>query len=138
MPPLEEEWDVCRKCDLRVGKVLEIMEHPQSDYLYKEKVDVGEGYIRDIGSGLQGKISKEELLDGLVVVFANLKPRTLADFKSDGMLMCANNADQSEFELVRPPAGAKVGDRIQLKGNPCGGVALSGEASEKLNPKKDT
>lgn len=61
--------------------------------MYKEKVDCGEGELRDIASGLQGKISAEELKSGLVIVFANLKPKKMADFMSNGMLMCANNAD---------------------------------------------
>jgi len=68
--------------------------------------------LRDIGSGLQGKITKEELKDGLIVVFANLKPRKLADFMSNGMIMCASNEAKDFFELMRPPAGSKVGERL--------------------------
>lgn len=40
------------KCDLRVGKIVECEPHPDSTNLYREKVDVGEGELRDIGSGL--------------------------------------------------------------------------------------
>jgi tRNA-binding EMAP/Myf-like protein len=58
------------------------------------------------------------MLDGLVVVFANLKPRKLAGFMSNGMVLCASTDDKSTIELVRPPEGSKVGERIQLTGNP--------------------
>ena len=52
------------------------------------------------------------MLTGYVIVFANLKPRKLADFMSNGMVMCASSADKSTVELIRPPEGSKVGDRV--------------------------
>ena len=48
-----------------------------SDHIYKEKVDVGEGTLRDIGSGLVGKVPIEEMKEGLVLVWVNLKPRKM-------------------------------------------------------------
>ncbi len=69
-----------QKCDLRVGKILECVPHPDSDHLYKELIDVGEPEPRVIGSGLKGKIPVEEMLSGFIVVWVNLKPRKLADF----------------------------------------------------------
>jgi tRNA-binding EMAP/Myf-like protein len=45
--------DVYKLCDLRVGKIVECEKHPDSDKLYIEKIDLGEGRIRTIGSGLQ-------------------------------------------------------------------------------------
>jgi methionine--tRNA ligase beta chain len=108
-------------CDLRVGKVLECDVMPNSEMLYKLKIDIGEDEPRLIGSGINGKISIEEVMKGFVLIFANIRPRKLADITSNGMLMCACAADDSVFELVRPPLGSKVGERIQLSGNPIGG-----------------
>ena len=71
------------------------------------------------------------------MVFANLKPRKLVDFLSDGMVMCSSSPDGNEFELIRPPPNSKIGERVQLVGNPCAGQPLSQEVSEKLNPKKE-
>jgi hypothetical protein len=34
------------------------------------------------------------------------------------MVLCAKNEDATEFELLRPPAGAKIGERLTLEGNP--------------------
>ena len=49
---------------------------------------------------------------GEVLVWVNLKPRKLAGIMSNGMVMCASSEDKSVVELVRPPLGSKVGDRI--------------------------
>ena len=76
------------------------------------------------------------MLSGLVIVFANLKPRPLAGAMSNGMVMCASNEDHSVVELVRPPEGSKPGDRIQITGNPILGHPVSEERQEILNPKK--
>ena len=133
---LEEVWEVYSKCDLRVGKILECAPLEGSDKLYKEKIDLGEGEPRIIGSGLNGKIPIEEMLEGLVIVFANLKPRKIAGLESNGMVMCASSEDKGVIELIRPPAGSKVGDRVQLTGNPILGLPLSESREEVLNPKK--
>jgi len=76
------------------------------------------------------------MTSGLVVVFANLKPRKLADFQSNGMVLCASTSDKSVVELIRPPEGSKVGERIQLTGDPILGKELSQEKEPFLNPKK--
>lgn len=135
-PKMEEVWEVFSKVDLRVGKILECAPLEGSDKLYREIIDLGEGTPRLIGSGLNGKIPVDEMLSGLIVVMANLKPRKLATIESFGMVMAASNADKSVIELIRPPEGSKVGDRLQLVGNPCGGVALKQDKEELMNPKK--
>ena len=76
------------------------------------------------------------MTQGLVVVFANLKPRKLADFMSNGMVLCASTEDKSTIELIRPPEGSKVGERIQLTGNPILGQPVSQDPRPHLNPKK--
>jgi tRNA-binding EMAP/Myf-like protein len=51
-------------------------------------------------------------MQGQVLVFANLKPRKLADFMSNGMVMANSNNDRSDIRLVNPKG--KVGERIVL------------------------
>ena len=136
-PKLDEVWEVYTKCDVRVGKIVECGPQPESDKLYIEKIDLGEPEgPRTILSGLNGKIPIDEMLSGLVIVFANLKPRPLAGTLSNGMVMCASNEDHSVVELVRPPEGSKPGDRVQLTGNPILGQPVSEDRQEILNPKK--
>ncbi len=74
-----------------VGKYLkfDLFQHPNSENLYCEKIDLGTE-IREIGSGLQ-KFVKIEDMSGLVLVVANLEPRKLAGFASNGMVLCASN-----------------------------------------------
>ena len=110
---------------MRVGKIVECEAHPNSDKLYIEKIDVGEGSLRKIGSGLQKHISLDDMLSDLVIVAANLKERKLADIMSQGMVLCASSAEKDKIELLRPPAGSKVGERVQLEGNPCNGKPVS-------------
>ena len=75
------------KMDLRVGRLLEVTEHPESDKLYVEKIDMGEEEPRQILSGLKLFIPMEQMT-GLVVVLANLKARKLAGMESNGMVIC--------------------------------------------------
>ena len=84
-------------CDLRVGKVVSIENHPQSDGLYVEQIDIGEGQPRQIGSNLRKEISEEELLKDFVVVFANLKEIKLGGVPSNGMVVCARNEEDTDF-----------------------------------------
>jgi len=102
-------WDVYSKCDFRVGRIVECEPHPESEHLYREKVDVGEEKLRDIGSGLNGFIPVDEMKSGLVIVWANLKPKKLVDIMSNGMIMCASNSDKSVIELLRPAEGSQIG-----------------------------
>ena len=131
----ELEW--FNNCDLRVGKIVECETNESSDKLYFEKIDLGEGELRSIGSGVRAFITIDEMKnpDKFCVVFANLKPRKLAHIMSQGMVMCASNADHTDIEFIRPPAGSKIGERVFLEGNPIGD-AFSQEKQAELKPKK--
>jgi len=43
--------DIC-KLDFRVGKIVHVQKNPDSEKIYMEKIDIGNGEIRDISSGL--------------------------------------------------------------------------------------
>jgi tRNA-binding EMAP/Myf-like protein len=51
-----------------------------------------------------------------VLVLANLKDRTMVGVKSQGMVLCACNADHSKVTLLEIPSNAKPGDRVTFKG----------------------
>lgn len=57
-----------------------------------------------------------------MLVLANLKPRKLGGFPSNGMVLCASNAEHTEVKFVDVPASAKVGDRIVFEGEGIGPV----------------
>ena len=52
----------------------------------------------------------------MCVVLCNLKPRTLAEYVSHGMVLCAETKDRLTAELLQPPAGSKPGDLISFAG----------------------
>jgi methionine--tRNA ligase beta chain len=87
--------------EIRVGKVVEIGKHPEADSLYVEKVDVGELCgPRTIVSGLVAFCSIEDLLNRNVIVLCNLKPRALKGVTSNGMILCASNADHTQVQCL--------------------------------------
>jgi methionyl-tRNA synthetase len=109
--------DPISEVDLRVGQIIKAWKHPESDKLWCESVDVGEATgPREIASGLQGHFTLEQMAPRKVVVVANLKPRALAKFMSNGMVLCATSPD-GKVEFVTPPEGAKVGERISFAGH---------------------
>lgn len=79
--------------NLKVGKIIEIKEHPEAEKLYIEKIDIGEDKPRQIISGLKDYYTKEEMLNSKVIVVANLKPVKLRGEISQGMVLAADNKE---------------------------------------------
>mmetsp|Transcript_12033 Transcript_12033/g.17738 ORF Transcript_12033/g.17738 Transcript_12033/m.17738 type:complete len:427 (-) Transcript_12033:160-1440(-) len=102
--------------DIRVGKIVEVWEHPEAEKLFCEKIDVGEAEPRQIASGLRHHYKLSEMQNKDVLVLCNLKGRNLVGFKSTGMVLCASSQDKGTVKLVQPPAGAKIGDRVTFPG----------------------
>ncbi|CAM9829260.1 unnamed protein product [Pylaiella littoralis] len=107
------------KVDLRVGLITSVQTHESADKLYCEEIDVGEEGPRNIASGLVPHYSLEDLKERRVIVMCNLKPRNLKGFKSQGMVVCAVEAleeGKEKVELVAPPEGSAVGERLTFEG----------------------
>lgn len=116
-------------CCFAVGRVVEVTPHPDSDKLYIEKIDMGpelnsttQGEPRVILSGLQQFVKKEDFVNRLVLVIANLDPRKIAGISSAGMVLCAStpgahDSPDREVVLLDIPEGAKVGERITFPGH---------------------
>ena len=107
----ENEVHLMSKLDIRVGKVISITENTQGDKLYNEEIDVGNGEIRKIASGLRGLVDKNDLLNTLVIVICNLQPRNLKGWESHGMILCATGPDK-KIEPLRPPKDSNPGDKV--------------------------
>ena len=104
--------------DVRVGKIVEAWEHPDSEKLWVEKIDVGDegGEPRQIASGLRAHYATAADLEGReVIVVCNLKEAKLGGVPSNGMVLCASGADGT-VAFVEPPAGAAPGERIVVEG----------------------
>ena len=101
--------------DLRVGVIRSFVRHADAEKLYCEDIDIGESELRPIASGLVPFYSLDEMLGRRVIVVANLLPRKLVGFKSNGMVLCATRKDSDgveSVEFVEPPAAAAPGERI--------------------------
>ncbi len=118
--------------DIRVGKIVEVWEHGESENLWCEKVDLGEGEPRQILSGLRKFYTKEEMQNRIVLVLCNLKSRKLGGVPSHGMVLCASNADHTEVEFVVPPENAKIGERVVFEGYDGGPEAENKFAKKKM------
>jgi len=84
--------DFFDKLQLKVGKVIACEAVEKSKKLLCSQVDLGTKTIQ-IVSGIRKHYAPEEMVGKKVVVVANLKPATLAGVKSEGMILCAEDAD---------------------------------------------
>ena len=78
------------KVDLRVGEVLTAERIPKADKLLLLSVDVGEEAPRQILAGIAQYYEPEQLVKRKIAVVANLKPRKLRGYESQGMLLAAS------------------------------------------------
>lgn len=118
------------RLDIRVGKITSVKKHPSADSLYLEEIDLGEEKVRQVVSGLVNFIPIEQMQDARVICLCNLKPAKMRGIESQAMVLCASNADHTQVELIKPPEGAKIGERIFF------GEGYEGEPDKELNPKK--
>ncbi len=103
-------YDVFDKCQFQIGEILECREVPKSKKLLCSQVRVG-SQTRQILSGIKQHYSAEEMVGKKVMVLVNLKPREIAGMMSEGMLLCAEDAD-GNLALMTPeksmPSGAEI------------------------------
>jgi methionyl-tRNA synthetase len=88
------EIDDFAKVDLRVGQVLSAERVPKADKLLLMKIDVGEEQPRQILAGIAQYYEPEKLIGRKVVIVANLKPRKLRGFESQGMVVAASYGEE--------------------------------------------
>ena len=106
----EITYDDFAKLQFQVGEIIECKEVPKSKKLLCSQVKIG-SQVKQIVSGIKQHYSAEEMVGKKVMVLVNLKPATLAGVVSEGMLLCAQDAD-GNLALVSPekpmPAGAEI------------------------------
>lgn len=103
-------YDVFDQCQFRVGEILECTEVPKSKKLLCFKVKIG-SEVRTILSGIKAYYKAEEMAGKKVMVLTNLEPRPIAGIMSEGMLLCAEDAE-GNLSLMSPerkmPSGAEI------------------------------
>ena len=109
-PKEEITFDDFAKMQFRVGEIIKCEEVPKSKKLLCSQVRIG-SQVKQIVSGIKQHYSAEEMVGKKVMVLVNLKPAKLAGVLSEGMLLCAEDAE-GNLALLTPekdmPAGAEI------------------------------
>jgi methionyl-tRNA synthetase len=100
------------KVDLRVGEVKTAERIPKADKLLLMTVDIGEEKPRQLLAGIAQYYEPETLIGRKIVVVANLKPRKMRGYESQGMLLAASVGDEGKPLLATftedVPNGARL------------------------------
>ncbi|MDR2022061.1 MAG: methionine--tRNA ligase [Hungatella sp.] len=106
----EIEYDDFAKLQFQVGQIIACEAVPKSKKLLCSQVKIG-SQVKQIVSGIKAHYSPEEMVGKKVMVVVNLKPAKLAGVLSEGMLLCAEDAE-GNLSLMVPekamPAGAEI------------------------------
>ncbi len=98
------------KLQFQIGEIIACEEVKKSKKLLCSQVKIG-SQVKQIVSGIKAHYSPEEMVGKKVMVVVNLKPATLAGILSEGMLLCAEDAE-GKLSLMVPekpmPSGAEI------------------------------
>ena len=106
----EIEYDDFMKMQFQVGEIISCEAVPKSKKLLCSQVKIG-SQVKQIVSGIRKYYPPEEMVGKKVMVLVNLKPAKLAGVLSEGMLLCAEDAE-GNLALMTPekamPSGAEI------------------------------
>jgi len=105
------EYDDFGKMDIRVGTILEAEKVAKTKKLLKLKIDTGIDQ-RTVVSGIAENYEPEALIGKQVSILVNLAPKNLKGIESQGMILCAENADGS-LSIVQPDQKVKNGAEVK-------------------------
>ncbi len=111
----EIKIDDFAKVDLRIAKIVNCEHVEGSDKLLRLTLDVGEGRLRNVFSGIKSAYKPEDLIGKLTVMVANLAPRKMKFGISEGMVLAASAADEKTnpgIYILNPWPGAEPGMRV--------------------------
>jgi len=105
------QFEDLEKIQLVVAKVLKCEKVPKADKLLMSTLKVGDTE-RVVVSGIAKFYTPEEMVGKKVVLLANLAPRKIRGVESNGMLLCAANADDSKLSLLTVDSDMEDGCEI--------------------------
>jgi methionyl-tRNA synthetase len=112
----EIKIDDFAKIDLRIAKIVNCEHVEGSDKLLRLTLDVGEGRLRNVFSGIKSAYQPEELIGKLTVMVANLAPRKMKFGVSEGMVLAGSAKDEASnpgIYILNPWPGAEPGMRVR-------------------------
>ena len=98
-----------QKLDIRIAKIINVEDVPETDNLLKLTLDVGDLGERTIVSGIKKWYKPDDLVGRLIVYLANLEPKVFKGIESAGMLLAAG---EDEAILLSPDKEAETGAKI--------------------------
>ena len=102
------------RVDLRIALIVAAEAVEGSDKLLRLTLDVGEGQLRNVFSGIKAWYQPEQLTGKLTVMVANLAPRKMKFGISEGMVLAASSDDDDGgVYLLDPWPGARPGMRVR-------------------------
>ncbi len=103
-------YDDFKKVEIKVGEILSAKKIPETDKLLKLSVNLGEESPRQIISGIAKYFVDLEVLVGKKCFFvANLEPRMIKGFESNGMLFAVGGDGEIPFSLIQADPAIPAG-----------------------------
>ena len=103
--------DQFSEIDLRIAKIINASDVDGADKLLQLELDVGDLGTKNVFAGIKSAYNPEDLIDKLVIVVNNLKPRKMKFGISEGMVLASS--DDNGIYLISPDKGAKPGMKVR-------------------------
>jgi tRNA-binding protein len=108
----EISFDDFLKVDIRVGTIIEVNDFPKARKpAYQLTIDFGSLGIKKSSAQITDLYSKEDLLQKQVSAIVNFKPRQIANFKSEVLVLGVYNNDD-KVVLLKPSKTIKNGEQV--------------------------
>ncbi|MFH1308427.1 MAG: methionine--tRNA ligase subunit beta [Patescibacteria group bacterium] len=99
-----------QKLDIRIGEILEAEPVPETDKLFKLKIDLGNEQ-RDLVAGIADTYSAQDIIGKQIPILINLEPKTIKGIESKGMIL-AIDVDNKAI-LIHPDKKIINGSKIR-------------------------
>ena len=101
------------KVDIRVGKIIEVNDFPKARKpAYQLHIDFGELGIKKSSAQITGVYTKEELLHRQITAIVNFKPRQIANFMSECLVLGVYN-EEGNVVLLQNTTEIKNGEQVR-------------------------
>jgi tRNA-binding protein len=106
------EYSQFEKVDMRVGRIVEVSDFPEAKKpAYKLKIDFGEIGIKQSSAQITTLYKKDDLLNKLIIAVVNFKPKKIADFYSECLVLGVSE-NGKDVVLLTPEREISVGLKV--------------------------
>ena len=105
-------FDDFTKVDIRTGTIIEVNDFEKAKKpAYQLKIDFGDLGIKQSSAQITDLYSKEDLLNKQITAIVNFKPKQIADFMSECLVLGVANP-QGEIVLLKPSNATNNGNKV--------------------------